>query len=246
MELILLPGMDGTGILFQPFLNSVSNGISTKVIHYPCDQELSYNELTNYVQKQLPKDKEYVLLAESFSGPIAYKLANNENLKAIIFVASFIQLPNKLLAVSKVLPLSFFIPRQLPNVILKFLLGPLASKEIYNLVNESLAKVKKHVFSFRLREMAKLPKNNVATINKSIYIQAISDNLVSEEHADKIKQVSKESKQYKVEGSHFILQVNPDKCSEIVQNEINLLTSSCSEKSGRDLKSETTTSFPES
>ncbi len=142
MELILLPGMDGTGILFQPFLNSVSNGISTKVIHYPCDQEISYNELTNYVQKQLPK-------------------------------------------------------------------------------------------------------NNVATINKSIYIQAISDNLVSEEHADIIKQVSKESKQYKVEGSHFILQVNPDKCSEIVQNEINLLTSSCSGKSGRDLKSETTTSFPE-
>ncbi|MCW8930881.1 MAG: hypothetical protein OQL19_11655 [Gammaproteobacteria bacterium] len=227
LELILLPGMDGTGILFKPFLNSLSQDISTKIIHYPFDQELSYNELVSYVQKQLPTDKEYILLAESFSGPIAYKLVNNEKLKAIIFVASFIQPPNKLLILSKILPLSLFIPKQLPNVFLKFLLGPLASKEVYKLVNESLNKVEKHVLSFRLKEMAKLSKNNIETINKSIYIQGISDNLVSPKHAGKIEQISQESKLYKVEGSHFILQVNPERCSEIVQNEINLLATSC-------------------
>lgn len=229
MELILLPGMDGTGILFEPFLKSLPEHISTKVVHYPCDKELSYSELILFVQKQLPNDKEFILLAESFSGPVAYKLANNEKLKAIIFVASFIQPPNKLLGLSKILPITFFIPRQLPDVLLKFLLGPLATKEIYKLVNESLFKVKKHVFGFRLKEMAKLPKNYTESINKSIYIQAISDNLVSPEHAVIIEQVSKESTTYKVEGSHFVLQVNPERCSEIVQNEIDLLTSELKE-----------------
>ncbi len=224
MELILLPGMDGTGILFEPFLKSLAQDISTRVIRYPCDKELSYNELVSFVQKQLPKDKEFILLAESFSGPIAYKLVNNKKLKAIIFVASFIQPPNKLLVLSKILPVSFFIPKQLPDMLLKFLLGPLASKEICKLVNKSLLKVKNHVFAFRLKEMEKLSKNNAETINKSIYIQAISDNLVSAEHAVIIKQVSKESKIYKVEGSHFVLQVNPEKYSEIVKNEIDLLT----------------------
>jgi len=223
MELILLPGMDGTGILFKPLLKSLSNNISTKIISYPCDQELSYNELVSYVQKQLPTDNEFVLLAESFSGPIAYRLANNERLKAIIFVASFIQPPNKLLTLAKKLPLTLFIPRQLPHVFLKFLLGPLATKEIYKLVNKSLLKVHKHVFAYRLKDMANLPRNNPVIIKKSIYIQAISDNLVSPEHAVKIKQVSKESKSYKVEGSHFVLQVNPEKCSEIIQTEIGLL-----------------------
>ncbi len=224
MELILLPGMDGTGILFQPFLKSLPQDISTRVIHYPCDKELSYKKLVSFVQKQLPKDIEFILLAESFSGPIAYKLANNKKLKAIIFVASFIQPPNKLLALLKILPVSFFIPKQLPDVLLKFLLGPLASKEIYKLVNKSLLKVKSHVLAFRLKEMEKLSKNNTEIINKSIYIQAISDNLVSAEHAVIIKQVSKESKIYKVEGSHFVLQVNPERCSEIVKNEIDLLS----------------------
>lgn len=223
MELILLPGMDGTGILFKPFLKLLSKDITTKVINYPCDQELAYNELISFVHKQLPKDKEFILLAESFSGPIAYKLANNENLKAIIFVASFIEPPNKLLALSKILPYSFFIPKQLPVVLLKFLLGPRANKEMYDLVNESLLKVKKRVFAYRLKEMANLPKDNTEMVNKSIHIQPISDNLVSSKHAVKIKLVSKESKIYKVEGSHFILQVNPEKCSEIVQNEIDLL-----------------------
>jgi len=224
MELILLPGMDGTGILFKPFLKSLPKDISTKVINYPCNQALSYKELISYVNKQLPKDKEYILLAESFSGPIAHKLARNEELKAIIFVASFIQPPNKLLALSKILPISFFIPKQLPDILLKFLLGPLASKEIYKLVNESLLEVNKHVLSFRLKEMAELPKKSNESISKSNYIQAISDNLVSQQQAVKIEQVSKESTIYQVEGSHFILQVNPKKCSEIVQKEIDLLS----------------------
>ena len=226
MVLVLLPGMDGTGILFKPFLNVLAQDISTKVITYPCDKKLSYRELVSYVQTKLPKNTEFVLLAESFSGPIAYEIAKTENvnLKAIIFVASFIQPPNKLLALTKLLSFSFLIPKRLPDIVLKLLLGRLASKQIYKLLNDALNKVKKEVLAFRITEMANLPKKTHADINKSIYIQAISDNLVSSKSATAISHVSKEFHIHRVEGSHFILQVNPEKCSDIVQNEIILLT----------------------
>lgn len=243
MELILLPGMDGTGVLFKPFLNVLSQEISTTVITYPCEQKLSYGELISYVETQLPKKTEFVLLAESFSGPIAYKIAKNENLKAIIFIASFIQPPNRLLTLIKTISFSFLIPKRLPHFILKFLLGNLAGKEHYELVNEALMKVKKEVLAFRMKEMANLPRDMTDTINKSIYIQAISDNLVCSKNADKISELSIESQIYKIEGSHFVLQVNPEKCSKIIQNEMNLLARNSTVKSGRDLKSETTTKF---
>lgn len=226
MKLILLPGMDGTGLLFEPFLNALPQKISTMVISYPGDQKLSYQELVLYVQNKLPTNTEFVLLAESFSGPIAYEIAKNanENLKAIIFAASFIQPPNKLLLLAKIMPFSFLMPNHLPESVLKYLMGHLGRKYHYELVNDALEKVNQEVLLFRLIEMSKLAKNTLSCINKSIYIQASDDNLVSVKNALKISRVSKEFKLHRIEGSHFILQVNPEKCSQIVQDEINLLS----------------------
>ena len=61
------------------------------------------------------------------------------------------------------------------------------------LVNEALAKVKKEGLAFKIKEMANLPSKTQTTIEKSIYIQAISDNLVSSKNAFRISYVSKES-----------------------------------------------------
>ncbi len=228
MKLILLPGMDGTGLLFKPLLKALPSNISTQLITYPGDQKLSYKKLFSYVQDKLPKDTEFVLLAESFSGPIAYDIAKHENvnLTAIIFVASFIQSPNKLLALTKIIPLSFLMPNCLPDIVLRFLMGSSAEKYHYKLINNALAKVKNEVLAFRLLEMAKLPKNTSSYINRSIYIQAMGDNLVSSKNAVTISQLSKKFQLHRVEGSHFILQVNPEKCSEIIKNEINRLSTS--------------------
>jgi len=45
MLLILLPGMDGTGIMFEPFLERLSPENQVEVIAYPYDIALSYKEL---------------------------------------------------------------------------------------------------------------------------------------------------------------------------------------------------------
>ncbi len=68
---VLLPGMDGTGELFAPFLSSLAGICSVQVIRYPRDADLTYAELQQYVMNQLPVSEPITLIAESFSGPIA-------------------------------------------------------------------------------------------------------------------------------------------------------------------------------
>lgn len=45
LDLVLLPGMDGTGFLFEPFVNALPSGINPIVVAYPTNKPLSYKEL---------------------------------------------------------------------------------------------------------------------------------------------------------------------------------------------------------
>lgn len=103
MRIILLPGMDGTGILFRPFVQELRKGlpeeVSVQVLSYPADQVLSYGQLIEDVARRLPAQEEIILLAESFSGPIAYALASRQpnRIRALIFVVTFLRPPRGLI-----------------------------------------------------------------------------------------------------------------------------------------------------
>ena len=77
IKLVLLPGMDGTGIMFEPLRALLPDDYAIQLMSYPAQKKLSYQELTAYVERKLPKNESFVLLAESFSGPIAYEIAKN-------------------------------------------------------------------------------------------------------------------------------------------------------------------------
>jgi len=140
MEVVLLPGMDGTGILFKPFTKFLNEHIKVTIIQYPCDNKLSYNELYAFVKEHLPKCNEFVLVAESFSSPIAYKLAveNIASLKSVIFVAGFLEAPRPtLLGVLTRLPVSVFLRLPLPDFMVRqFLLGTNASDTLVALYHD--------------------------------------------------------------------------------------------------------------
>lgn len=74
VSLILLPGMDGTGQLFEPFISALAGEFEVKVVTYPASQPLGYTELEAVARKAIPKEGPYVILGESFSGPIAVSL----------------------------------------------------------------------------------------------------------------------------------------------------------------------------
>ncbi|MCX7048514.1 MAG: alpha/beta hydrolase [Candidatus Sumerlaeota bacterium] len=93
--LVLLPGLDGTGILFEPLLEVLPPEILPKVVAYPPDQPLDYEALLPQVLASLPEREPFVLLGESFSGPLAVMAASRRppNLRAVVLCATFVRNP---------------------------------------------------------------------------------------------------------------------------------------------------------
>jgi hypothetical protein len=60
MTLILLPGLDGTGDLFHPLLSVMPSHLQTRIIRYPPDRLLSYDDLPGLIGDQLQNQGEMV------------------------------------------------------------------------------------------------------------------------------------------------------------------------------------------
>src|SRR5512138_2251270 len=89
-RLVLLPGLDGTGDLFAPFIDAL-DGYPTQVVAYPADRAMNYAAHEAHARAQLPRDEDCILLAESFSGPVGIAIAASPppGLKGLILCASF-------------------------------------------------------------------------------------------------------------------------------------------------------------
>ena len=75
MEVVVLPGLDGTTVLLAPFLAALQGrGVPASAVGYPGDRPLDYDALEPLVRAQLPRTP-FVLLGESFSGPLAIRIA---------------------------------------------------------------------------------------------------------------------------------------------------------------------------
>jgi pimeloyl-ACP methyl ester carboxylesterase len=71
------------------------SSLTPQVVSYPTEQYLTYKELVSLVQSVLPPKEPFVLLGESFSGPLSIKAAalSPPNLRAIILWTSFVSNP---------------------------------------------------------------------------------------------------------------------------------------------------------
>jgi len=93
MNIVLLPGLDGTGNLFNSLLRFLPEEDIT-VIALPKVGDQTYEALTEYYQALIPKEP-YVLVTEMFSGPIGIKLASMDVglMKRLVLVATFASPP---------------------------------------------------------------------------------------------------------------------------------------------------------
>jgi pimeloyl-ACP methyl ester carboxylesterase len=108
--LVLLPGLDGTGDFFQPLLESLGDRVRCRVVRYPVEGGLDYAACKALARAALPAEGPYVLLGESFSGPIAIALAAEapKGLAGIILCVTFAVNPRPRL--SFIRPLLPYIP----------------------------------------------------------------------------------------------------------------------------------------
>jgi pimeloyl-ACP methyl ester carboxylesterase len=91
---VLLPGLDGSGRLFAPLLAAGPRGLEAESLAFPPDRPLGYDALAALVRPRLPR-RRFVLVAESFSGPLAVRLAAERprGLAALVLAATFLHRP---------------------------------------------------------------------------------------------------------------------------------------------------------
>jgi hypothetical protein len=125
-RVVLLPGLDGTGQLFAPLIAAAPTGINCAVVDYP-HHEASIDVLEQRVRKRLPGP--CILIAESFSGPIAVRVASDARVKALVLCYSFVSGPLLPALRHIAIPALFKLPRP-ASMLRLLLLGRHAAEEL--------------------------------------------------------------------------------------------------------------------
>lgn len=218
--LALLPGMDGTGLLFADFVAALGAQVETQVLRYPPDQILGYAELETRVRAALPTDRPLVLLGESFSGPIAISIAATPppNLRGLILCCTFARfpLPAGIKALAKLLPT----PRHTsPKWVGRYLFGQRQSPHLLALLDAAMCEVDPAVRHARLCAIMTVDvTDKLARINMpTLYLRAAEDRVVPRAASELILQKLPCTELVEFPAPHGLLQTMPNEAAVTVR-----------------------------
>jgi pimeloyl-ACP methyl ester carboxylesterase len=221
MKLVLLPGLDGTGLLFEPLVQVLPTHLSPVVISYPSDQAQSYSELVKVVKQQVPSKEDYVVLAESFSGPVAIEMAATHpaNLKALVLCATFVSNPALLPQVMSFLLCRPFFALEPPRVFVsRYFLGEEPPVYLVETFRRAKRSVRPKVLALRMRSVvnADVRKAFAACRLPILYLRARQDRLVKPRSLVEMQRIKPEMTAIGIDGPHLLLQRQPAKCVEAI------------------------------
>jgi len=219
--LVLLPGLDGTGKLFTEFLKMLEPGIGTVIVSYPNDVPLGYDELETVVSAALPADRPFILLGESFSGPLAIRIAARQPawLAGLILCVTFASNPYPW-AGAWARPLAAYLPlKSLPRWIRAPLMwGSSSPNRAPRQSERAMAQVSAAVIRHRIAallavdEISSLPKISVP----ALVLCATRDRVVSEAATRRLMHGIAHAQRVDIEGPHLLLQTCAAQCAAAV------------------------------
>jgi pimeloyl-[acyl-carrier protein] methyl ester esterase len=218
--IVLLPGMDGSGTLFDDFVSALD--ANALVIAYPKDRALGYDDLESLVRAQLPKDEPYVLLGESFSGPIAISIAAGkpQSLRAVVLVCTFARLRRSRAFRPLHRLLACFPFWRLPaSMSASVLLGRFDSASLRAKLSAAVEGVSSSVWRARLRSVLDVDvTSQLQRIEIPIlYLQASEDRILPAAVCELISRAHAGVRTVTVEGPHALLQSNPGGCAREIR-----------------------------
>ncbi len=221
IKVILLPGFDGTGILFDPFLKKCPSNFLPIVIKYPENEMLSYKALEKVVMSKIPVDENFLIVGESFSGPIALRISakNPSNLLGVILVASFIRSPVPTWL--KILPFDYLSKVPVPFFVLRcWLLDNTKSPELSSVLKTVVQQIKPNVIASRIRSILNVDESeSLHKISVPIlYIRALKDRLVNKECYQIIKKMKPDIEIAELDAPHLLLQIQPIEAWQAIES----------------------------
>lgn len=221
MRLLLLPGLDGTGRLFKPLLEALPSTLSAKVVAYPPDQQLGYRDLLPLVEAAANDLGQFVVLGESFSGPLALMLAARKpaGLRGVVLCASFIRPPIHGLSLMK-LVIGSWLFRIRPWFLLDYaLLGRHGSAELKKLLHDSVYLVSPETKAARVRAIAAVhaSKELRECPVPILYLRATEDRVVGRRNVGGIKAIRPDTQIVEFAGPHLLLQTRPAESAAAIE-----------------------------
>jgi pimeloyl-[acyl-carrier protein] methyl ester esterase len=218
--LVLLPGMDGTGELFAPFIAALGGEFDVRVVRYPGDHCGGYEALEAIARSEIPEDQPYVLLAESFSGPIAMSIAASvpNQLRGLVLCCTFARNPRPVLAPLKAL-LGVAPMKALPA-------GSMIGAQMRAPLQAALGRVTSAALRARMRAVLavdvcdRLAKCEVPIL----YLRATRDWLVPRAAARLVALIKPATRIIEFDAPHFLLQTAPQQAAREVAAFVRLCT----------------------
>lgn len=223
MTFLLLPGLDGTGLLFESFLSVLPDSEKALVVSFPTRKKLGYDELYSIVTAAVPKEEPFVIIAESFSGPLGIRLAASKpkNLVGMVLAGSF--------AVSPVSKITEFFIRAFGKILFrwppprwvieKYLTGKDENSRLLLLFQKAVSQVPAVVLHYRLKCVF---AENVEDLLSGIFVPVLylagkRDRVVGEKSLRVIQKLHPATQVVRLDAPHLILESKPAESWKVIE-----------------------------
>jgi pimeloyl-ACP methyl ester carboxylesterase len=209
-QVLLMPGLDGTGDMFEPFLEAAPAGYDLRALSYPTDTAFTYAELADWVAARLPTHP-ISLVAESFSGPVALLVAQRRsNVAALVLCATFVRSPYP--AVLARAPRAFFRKRPAAAIARHILTG--GDVRLARAAISALSTVQPDVVASRIQNILTLDcRDALLEFDKPLlYLSPTKERLLPSGATRTIRELRPDAAFREIDGPHLLLQCKPREC----------------------------------
>jgi len=220
--LVLLPGLDGTEIFFEPLLRHLPSWLEPAVIVYPTSGSNDYKDLLPIVMSEVENLKSFVILGLSFGGPLALMVASQcpSQVSGVILCASFVTPPRPRLA-----PFRFAVSAPLIALVrairrTRLFISGYASTEFRRAKATSWSRVNSRELASRSRSALSVDVRPQLRECRArlMYIVCTRDEVISRASLNEILAIAPQTQVAEVEGPHFALFTNPVQSATSIVN----------------------------
>ena len=214
-----LPGLHGNASLFSAIENELPAGVDTEFIELPTAGDQHYSALSSWLDEKLSSGRPRLLIAESFSGPLALALAElrPQEICGIVLAASFCDTPiNPSLALLPLRPL--FMVKPPSKALRHFLIGDDAQREDVTRLSKEIEKIPSATLANRVRAILELQEQDNPSLADTpmLLLQAQNDNLIPWEAQQRLEACYPHASVHWLESPHLILQQHPRQCLDAI------------------------------
>jgi pimeloyl-ACP methyl ester carboxylesterase len=218
-RVLLLPGFDGTGELFAPLQSVLEDHVFAVTVRYR--DERVFEDYVETAASLLPEG-DVVLLAESFSGPVALALMTRypARVRKAVLCATFAVSPfRSLTRLARFLPTFFFAPMPTqPMMLEKFCFDKESDPRLVEKTLSVVRSLPAGTVKKRLEVLANVDMCPLLPRIKQpvLYLQAMGDRIVAPHLSRQLVDGLGNVKVRQFDGPHLLLQSRPQECAEAI------------------------------